>query len=99
MCGWVICCPCMSKLVLLDAIVPISIVRSLCLSNQRREFDDDGEIQPTNATDAELALRVDMLSQVSSENSAPVVSVCPSILGKDTRVHCFAQSSVLHRSA
>ena len=75
----------MPVLVLLAAILPINIVRSLCLFNQSREFDDEGELQATNATGAELALGVDMLSQVSSGHSARVLPSCPPMFGKRAR--------------
>ena len=78
---WVHCCLCMSALVVLDVLVPISLVRSLLVCNQSREFDNDGELQPTNATGAHVMLGVDMLSQVSSENTACVVPLCPAMLG------------------
>lgn len=75
----------MPVLVVLAAIVPITIVSSLCLSNQSREFDDEGELQATNATGAKLALGVDMLSQVSLGHSTRVLPSCPSMFGKRAR--------------
>ena len=71
------CVLCMCALVVLGALVPMSLVCSFFLCNQSREYSEDGELLPTNAAVAQMALGVDMLSQVSLADRANCVCSLP----------------------
>ena len=71
-------------------MVLITIVRPLCLSNQSRQCDDEGDVKPTNATGAQLALGVDMLSGVGRVYRAPKLPSFPSRCGKRARADAAA---------